>query len=71
MSAESAVGIHHQFPARETCVRSGTALHESAGGIDEDFRVRIEGELLKHGMQHLGDDLVLQHIEVFVLAVLN
>lgn len=71
MRTFTAVGIHDDFSTGQTCVRGGTALNKSAGGIYEDFRIFIKRKILKHGPQDIGDDLTSESIEIFILGMLN
>ncbi len=71
MTAHSAVGVDDDLAAGEAGVSLRTADHEAAGRIDVILDV-LRPELLRnHGLDHVGDDGLMQLLVGDAIAVLR
>ena len=64
MSCVPAVGVHDDFPAGQSAVRSGAALHEPTCRVDEQVVcVDVQLPQVYLGLlQHRADDVLLQRL---------
>ncbi|MPM56027.1 hypothetical protein SDC9_102825 [bioreactor metagenome] len=71
MECQAPVGVHHDLATCQAGVGTGPALNETAGGIDEDAGVCIDGEVDEGRLEHLFDELALEGVQILVTLMLD
>src|SRR5690554_3717257 len=71
VECQTPVGVHHDLAACKAGIGTRSALNETAGWVDEDACVRIDGEMYEGRLEHLFDELALEGVQILVTLMLD